>query len=183
MKALKNLLAVTFLALLICVPNVEAADDRPKVMLMDFRIFKDSVSSSKYIDTTMAKEFMISVLVNSRRFRVMESDSTLVQMLAEEYSEIKNSDLPDSAKEVDYLIYGDNFIEVTRKGEKFQSAKCTTILYLLDGKTERIITAVKGEGISKRSEVKKLGLSSQDILQALGIENAEKNLSKMLLIN
>lgn len=150
MTALKKFLAATFLALLICA-TVEAAD-KPRVIVMDCRIFEDSFRDNEYdgVIADIAKDFVIRVLINSRHFLVMENDSNW--MIAEEYSEIKNSDLPDSAKEVDYFIYGDNFIEVTRKDEKFQSAKCTTILYLWNAKTEQIVTAVKGEGVYKRSE-------------------------------
>ena len=176
MTALKNLLAVVFSILLIYAPNVEAAD-KPRVIVANLETSENSFEKDS--DTLFleglgdhAEDYILEILVNSNQFTLLDFehfwDLSLMEALTESKEfEIKSTTPLGRAREIaaqancDYLFYGDwngiygnSFaIEPSFKNGNFQSVKVTMILHVMKVKTGRIVAMVKGEGVSKRSEL------------------------------
>lgn len=169
MNALKNLLAVVFSILLIYAPNVEAAD-KPRIMFMDVGVHEYPISVDKLVS-----DYMVEALVESGKFTVMDIESFNEKIHAHKFQNLGESDLSSARKiaeqsNIDYLIYGnfdrtydDNFmIEVKFEKQKFSSVQAVLIVRMMDVKTGEVITVVKGEGVSKRSDLDAEDLKSFD---------------------
>lgn len=110
---------------------------------------------------------------------------------------------PSIAKEiakilnVDYLIYGDInsvdgdrlIIEVVSNGGKFHSVKVSMIVRMMNVKTGDIVTAARGEGISKSSEIKvgkgKIGFITigKNKIPQVSVHNATKKAAFSMVDN
>ena len=183
MTALKNLLAVVFSILLIYAPNVEAAD-KPKIMLMDVGLHGYPISVDKLVS-----DYMIECLVDSGKFTVMDIETFVEKIHAHKIQNLGESNLSSARKiaeqfNVDYLIYGnfdrtydDNFmLEVKFEKQKFISVQAVLIVRMMNVKTGEVVTVVKGEGVSKRSELDTEDLKSLDSnkVPMISVHNAIK---------
>ncbi len=167
MMVLKNLLAVMFLTFLICAPNVEAAD-KPRVMFMDLGTHSFSISQQ------LASDYLVESLVTGGNFIVTDFE-TLKETIHAQRRNSEESYLSAARKiaeqfNIDYLIYGnfdradnDNFMLETKfEKQKFQSIQAVLIVRMMNVKTGEIVAVVKGEGVSKRSELDAEDLKTLD---------------------
>ena len=167
MTVLKNFLAAVFSILLICAPNVEAAD-KPRVMFMDLGTPSFSISQQ------LASDYLVESLVNSGNFIVMDfetlKETIHAQRLNSEESYLSAARKISEQFNIDYLIYGnfdradsDNFMLETKfEKQKFQSIQAVLIVRMMNVKTGEIVTVVKGEGVFKRSELDAEDLKTLD---------------------
>ncbi|MBQ7705195.1 MAG: hypothetical protein IJT73_07210 [Selenomonadaceae bacterium] len=167
MTALKNFLAIFFSILLIYAPNVEAAD-KPRVMFMDLGAPFHSISQQ------LASDYLVESLVNSGNFIVMDFES-LKEKIRAQRRDSDESNLSAARKiaeqsNIDFLIYGnfdrkydDNLMLETKfEKQKFQSIQAVLIVRMMNVKTGEVVAVVKGEGISKRSELDAEDLKTLD---------------------
>ena len=115
----------------------------------------------------MASEYVIEALVESGKFNVI-SKRLAEENLAKEGLSISGIIYPSAAKKigkilgVKYLIYGNVSgvtgdtltIEVFSNGTKVHSVKSTLVVRMSDVTSGDIVTAARGEGVSKSSHVK-----------------------------
>lgn len=183
MTALKNLLAATFLILIICAPNVSAAD-KPKVMFMDVGLHEYPISVDKLVS-----DYIVEALVDSGKFNVMDIESFKEKIYAHKIQNLGESNLSAARKiaeqsNIDYLIYGnfdrhydDNLmIQIKFEKQNFYAVQAVLIVRMMDVKTGEVVTVVKGDGISKRSELDAEDLKGMDknTIPIISVHNAMK---------
>ena len=169
MTALKNLLAVIFSIMLIYAPNVEAAD-KPRVMFMDVGLHNYLISVDKLVS-----DYMVEALVDSSKFNVMDIESFKEKIHEHKIQNLGESNLSSARKiaeqsNIDYLIYGnfdrtydDNFmIEPKFEKQKFSSVQAILIVRVMNVKTGEVVTVIKGDGVSDRSEIDSEDLKNLD---------------------
>lgn len=176
---LKNFCAVVILMLLIFIPKVDAAE-KPTAIVIDVGTGIPPVA-----------DFLMEHLFESNRFLLKEYDA--LELLSEEENLEITGDTPlERAKDfaakfdVDYIVYGDfdfnygnSFIaEPKFRDGIFKSVKVTLIVHMLDVKTGKIVLAVKGEGISKRSEDDTPKNLKENVVPLICIRNATYKAAK-----
>ncbi len=159
---LKRICAIIF-CLAIFANICEAAEnDNPRVAVMDLGVYGSDGANIGM----MASEFLAEALFYTGRFSVIDWER--VQEISEE--NLTTSGLiPLSVARriakiinVDYLIYGnmsgvnsqDLTFEIAGNGGHIRSVKCSMIVRVMDVKAGEDIIFVKGEGVSKTSELK-----------------------------
>ena len=140
-------------------------NEKPRVAVMD--LGARNSSEIKNETGAMASEYLAKALWNTGRFTIIDWEN------AEE--EISAANLPTAGiippsaarkiaelLNVDYLIYGninsvdskDLTFEIAGNGGNFRSIKAALIIRVMNVKTGEILVVAKGEGVSKRSEIK-----------------------------
>lgn len=168
MTSLKNLFAIILLILSICT-SVEAAD-KPRVMFMDVGLHNYPISVDKLVS-----DYMVEALVDSNKFNVMDIESFKEKIHEHKIQNLGESNLSSARKiaeqsNIDYLIYGnfdrtydDNFmIETKFEKQKFSWVKAVLIVRVMNVKTGEVVTVIKGDGVSDRSEIDSEDLKNID---------------------
>ena len=165
---MKIILGIFFLLAVTFTNFVEAAD-KPKVAVMDLGEFSGAFTSELSTDNVgaMVSVHIIKSLTDEKKFTVIDKE-TFEKQLAAKNLQISGLISPNKAREiakilnVDYLIYGnvdnvdgiEKVFDVKLNGGKFNELKVRLTVRMMDVKTGKILMAVKGEGISKSTEIK-----------------------------
>lgn len=165
---MKKIFLIFFL-FVVTLTNFVEASEKPKVAVMDLGEFKGAFISELNTDNVgaMASDYIIKKLTGDKRFTVI-SRELFKDQLDKKNLQISGLITPNKAREIvkilniDYLIYGnvdnvdgiEKVFDVKLNGGKFHELKTCLIVRMMDVKTGQIIAAVKGEGISKSTEIK-----------------------------
>ena len=160
-----------FFAMIFCmavfVNIADAADsEKPRVVVMDLGARQSSDIDTKNIGSS-ASDLLLQALFDTGKFKIYDwedaedainaanlpTSGIIPRSAAQKIAELLNAD---------YLIYGninslnskDLIFEIAGNGGNFRSVKATMIIRVMDVKTGEILIVARGEGVSKRSEIR-----------------------------
>lgn len=184
--------------------NFANAAGKLTVAVMDLGAFNGAYSSDLNTENigAMASDYIIEALSETGKFTIIDKENVAKEIDAQKMK-ISGVIPPSIAKEiakilnVDYLIYGDInsvdgdslIIEVVSNGGKFHSVKVSMIVRMMNVKTGDIVTAARGEGVSKSSEIKvgkgKIGFITigKNKIPQISVHNATKKAAFSMVDN
>ena len=165
---LRIFLTAIIFSLMICNSAAAKFQEKPTVAVMDFGNLSNAAGDINTDHVGFAvSDYIIQALFDSGKFKIMDTEH-FSEVLAENNLDITGIIPPSKARKIGeilgvrYIIYGNVndvnsdtlTLEVISNGADVHTVKAIIIARMMDVETGEIITAARGEGKSKSSQVK-----------------------------